>query len=129
MPANHRSASAQAEHSFGKTECCKIEGNTCYGLDCYDTTATADFLYRLDPGEPERYEAYSGSTNNKAYQYAQPTAWPTFGYGRDNTRGDLNFNSDYCNQGTTYRGTLNAACGGAGNWGKTDVVVWTRVCR
>ena len=30
----------------------------------------------------------------------------------------------YCNQGNTYRGSPNAACGGHGNWGQTDLEVW-----
>jgi hypothetical protein len=30
----------------------------------------------------------------------------------------------YCDQGTTYRGSRNAACGGHSNWAHTDLEVW-----
>eukprot|EP01047_Picozoa_sp_COSAG01_P045366 COSAG01_NODE_4173_length_5269_cov_7.276015_4_plen_73_part_00 len=30
----------------------------------------------------------------------------------------------YCNQGNTYEGAPNDACGGNGNWGTTQMEVW-----
>ena len=29
-----------------------------------------------------------------------------------------------CNQGATYHGSHDASCGGAYNWGQTDLEVW-----
>ena len=81
---------------------------------CWDYmyTASSDYLYRLSPGEPERHEPIPGG--NTIYQTANPTTyWPRFGYGDDLTTG---YNgppgtNGYCNQGHTYRGSPNAACG------------------
>ena len=33
----------------------------------------------------------------------------------------------YCDQGITYAGETNDACGGEGNWGATEMEVWYRV--
>ena len=46
-----------------------------------------------------------------------------FGYSSALGQGDY----AYCNQGTTYAGEPNDACGGSGNWGATEMEVWYRV--
>ena len=118
----------QAEGSWSKERCCAVQGNEC-GCSrcsyCVDRTASSDYLYRLSPGEPERYEPIPGG--DAKYQDAAPTYWPTFGYGIDLFIGYDNGppgTSGSCDQGTTYRGSRNAACGGYGNWGHTDLEVW-----
>jgi hypothetical protein len=60
------------------------------------------------------------------YQEANPTFWPCFGYGIDLLIGYDGPPGDggRCYQGTTYRGSPNAACGGNNNWGHTDLEVW-----
>ena len=113
----------QAEKSWSKERCCEVEGNGCNSYRCSDHTASSDYLYRLSPGEPERYEATGVFTE---YQYAGPTNWPVFGtYGPDLKIGSDGPPGDYgyCDQGYTYRGSPNAACGGY-NWGHTDLEVW-----
>jgi hypothetical protein len=113
---------SQAEGSWSKERCCAVQGNDCGSDYCNDQTASSDYLYRLSPGEPERYETIAGG--DAYYQQAVPTYWPYFG-------GDLSigFNGPpgahgYCNQGVTYRGSANAACGGYNNWDHTDLEVW-----
>jgi hypothetical protein len=121
---------SQAEGSWSKERCCAVQGNECYSSYCYDRTSSSDYLYRLSPGEPERYEPIPGGAAE--YQVVYPTSWPIFGsyhpfgggydlsigsYGPPGTNGD-------CYQGFTYRGSPNAACGGYQNWGHTDLEVW-----
>lgn len=117
---------SQAEGSWSKERCCAVQANECRSYDCYDHTASSDYLYRLSPGEPERYETIP-STWETEYQYAKPSYWPRFGGGD----GDLAIGwggppgtYGYCNQGGTYRGHPSAACGGYDNWGHTDLEVW-----
>ena len=113
----------QAEKSWSTDRCCEVEGNTCYGTSCIDRTASSDYLYRLSPGDPERYEPTGSDTK---YQYASPTFWPTFGSGYDLWIGANGppGTDGCCTQGATYRGSPNAACGGQYNWGHTDLEVW-----
>ena len=116
---------SQAEGSWSKERCCAVQGNDCYGSDyCSDRTSSSDYLYRLSPGEPERYEPIPGGITR--YQWADPTWWPCFG-----GNGDLRIGwsgppgtHGYCDQGTTYRGSPNAACGDNRNWGQTDLEFW-----
>ena len=116
---------SQAEGSWSKERCCAVQGNDCYSGGCTDRTSSSDYLYRLSPGEPERYEPIPGGSTE--YQKAAPDRWPFFGYhgdlavGRDNGPPGAN---GYCNQSETYRGSPNAACGGFQNWGHTDLEVW-----
>ena len=116
---------SQAEGSWSKERCCAVQGNDCYSSSvCWDHTSSSDYLYRLSPGEPERYEPIPAG--NPHYQVAFPTYWPQFGNGADLGIGYDNGppgNYGYCNQGDTYRGSTNAACGGY-NWGQTDLEVW-----
>jgi hypothetical protein len=114
----------QAEKSWSKERCCEVEGNNCGGTSCYDRTASSDYLYRLSPGDPERYEPIPGG--DTIYQIAAPTYWPHFGGNNDlriGYNGPPGANA-YCNQGTTYRGSMNDACGGFLNWDHTDLEVW-----
>ena len=115
---------SQAEGSWSKERCCAVQGNDCHSTYCVDHTSSSDYLYRLSPGEPERYETIPGGDTR--YQVAKPTYWPTFGDGSDLFIG---YNGPpgtdgYCDQGQTYRGSPNAACGGERNWGHTDLEVW-----
>ena len=95
---------------------------------CWDRSASSDFLFRLQPGEPERFPP-KGGTGSAAteYQAVAPSYWPVWGYGFDLTMGDggpPGGDGGYCGQGTTYAGSPNEACGGYGTWGPTDVEVW-----
>jgi hypothetical protein len=128
----------QAEKSWSKERCCEAEENYCYvGMSssdpCRDRTASGDYLYRLSPGDPERYEPTGDHTD---YQSANPAYWPTFGGERLNDynsffgRLDLSIGSNgpprtaYCEQGSTYRGSPNEACGGTSNSDHVDLEVW-----
>lgn len=44
---------AQAVGSWSKDTCCQGSGNTCYSDFCSDHTSSADFLFRLQPGNPQ----------------------------------------------------------------------------
>eukprot|EP01046_Picozoa_sp_COSAG06_P003212 COSAG06_NODE_122_length_23062_cov_43.568990_3_plen_132_part_00 len=118
---------SQAEGSWSKERCCAVQGNGCGSRKCYDDSLyrLSDYLYRLSPGEPERYEAIPGG--DAGYQVASPTYWPTFGGGEDLSighDGPPGGTNGRCDQGRTYRGSPNAACGGKYNWGHTDLEVW-----
>ena len=130
---------AQAAGPWSKTACCAVSANTCKGTYCIDRTASSDFLFRLQPGEPERFLP-KGGTGSAAteYQAVAPSYWPVWGYGFDLTMGDggpPGGDGGYCGQGTTYVGSPNEACGGGmgtsggpctglGCWGPTDMEVW-----
>ena len=129
---------AQAGGSWGVDACCAVSGNDCSTpsdpYSCVDRSASSNFLFRLQPGEPERFLP-KGGTGDEAteYQWVQPGVWPNWGYndlgmgysGPPGTNG-------LCAQGGTYAGSSNEACGGGptaygGNgktWGPTDVEVW-----
>ena len=79
---------------------------------CIDKTASSDYVYRLSPGEPERY-APTGSNRN--YQSANPAWWPTFGA--------LNTGSSNGPPGSRVS-CSQEVCGGDSNWGHTDLEVW-----
>ena len=117
---------SQAEGSWSKERCCAVQGNTCGSTACDDHTSSSDYLYRLSPGEPERYETIPGG--DAGYQQASPTYWPAFGSGADELRigydGPPGGTHGCCDQGYTYRGSHDAACGGDSNWGHTDLEVW-----
>ena len=96
----------------------------CGGDYCFDRTSSSDYPSRLSPGEPERYETIPGGDTR--YQQATPTYWPNFGPDYDLQIGNGNGppgTNGHCNQGGTYRGSPNVACGG-NNWGHTDLEVW-----
>ena len=119
----------QAEGSWDWERCCAVQGNYCgvRGSDgCDDHASSSNYLYRLSPGEPERYEPIPGGP--AYYQDAYPNWWPQFG-GNDLAIGANDGppgTNGFCDQGSTYRGSPNAACGGNyGNWGHTDLEVWS----
>ena len=70
------------------------------------------------------YEPIPGA--NTLYQDVYPSVWPIFGNGYELRIGFSGppGTDGYCSQGATYRGSTNAACGGDGNWGHTDLEVW-----
>eukprot|EP01043_Picozoa_sp_COSAG02_P058675 COSAG02_NODE_7343_length_3054_cov_1034.035533_5_plen_151_part_00 len=122
---------SQAEGSWSKERCCAVRGNTCDSGYCYDRISSSDYLYRLSPGEPERYET-NHPGNTRGYQDVYASNWPSFGGVKQNGPFDLLIGDNngppglhgHCNQGDTYRGSHNAACGGYHNWGHTDLEVW-----
>ena len=121
----------QAAGPWGVTACCAVSANDCsHPAYCIDRSASSNFLFRLQPGEPERFLP-KGGTGDAAtrYQLVWPSWWPTWGGG--NGYNDLGMGYEgppgangQCDQGTTYAGSPNEACGGNGNWGPTDVEVW-----
>ena len=119
---------AQATRSWNVTACCAVAANSCYsdsyGPYCYDRTAAEDFLFRLQPGAPERFDPIAGGDTD--YQWVDPSEWPTWGHdlamGFGN--GAPGQNNGYCDQGYTYAGSDNEVCGGSYNWGRTDVEAW-----
>ena len=95
----------------------------------YATEAEWDFLFRLGPGAgPVAYRPTGVGTH---YQHRGPEDWPHWGY----LPADLWFGGSgalgqryaSCNQGHTFAGEPNDACGGNGNWGATEMEVWYRV--
>ena len=94
----------------------------------YAREAAGDFLFRLGPGATP--VAYRPSGKATFYQYRGPGAWPAWGSGGDldfGNYGALGQSHAYCNQGNTYAGHYNDACGGDNNWGATEMEVWYRV--
>jgi hypothetical protein len=121
---------AQAAGSWNVTACCAANPTDCSpGNYCHDRTATSDFLFRLQPGEPERFLPKGGTgTIASRYQLAGPAYWPQWGdnppalnIGISGPPGD----NGYCSHDVTYAGSDNETCGGdEGSWGLTDVEVW-----
>jgi hypothetical protein len=129
---------AQAAGSWSKTACCAVSANTCgfFGQDyCVDNTAASDFIFRLQPGEPQFFLPTGTGSYRTRYQYVGPGYWPMWGGG--GFKGDLNMGLNYndplgeygrCYQGNTYAGSPNEICGGEGNWGATQLEVWRPAC-
>ena len=128
---------AQAAGPWSKTACCAVSANTCFNSYCTDHTASSDFLFRLQPGEPERFLPKGGTgTCAATYQFVIPSDWPMWGCDGDDLRmgdhGPPGGSDGFCRQSYTYAGSPNEACGGGptsrgGNgqtWGPTDVEVW-----
>ena len=81
-----------------------------------------DFLFRLQPGVPQRFLPMPGAST--WYQAVDPSEWPVWGNGDLVMGGSGPLGSQsYCNQGHTYAGSNNEACGGQ-LWGKTDLEAW-----
>ena len=96
----------------------------------YATEAAGDFLFRLGPGAGP--VAYRPTGDHTGYQLRGPGYWPIWGgypydlgFGYSGALGQGNVAR--CDQGTTYAGEPNDACGGEGNWGATEMEVWYRV--
>lgn len=104
--------------------------HTWAGSDGWDTTATGNFIFGLEPGTPERHNP----TTPNHYQMLSPDYWPTWGAGTDLTMGANGFSGGdgpsgsggYCDQGGTYSGSNSQICGGNRNWGTTELQVWRR---
>lgn len=136
---------AQAAKSWSATACCDVKENWCVdeGLlpngFCGDHTAASDFIFRLQPGEPQRYLPTGTGVEKNLYQHNQPDGWPAWGNG-DLSMGCIGGSAEgpgnwgMCHQGDTYTGRDNDACGGStgygdpcsglGCWGPTDMEVW-----
>lgn len=127
---NHgnRTFGAYAVGSWSLEACCKSLGNECHRTDgyCHDRSASADFLFGLWPGPPARFLP----KNTTGYQTVASSYWPVWGdgrsYGNDLDMGGTGVlgADSYCNQGSSYDGSLNKICGGVQNWGQTEMEVW-----
>ena len=119
---------AQAVGSWSMDTCCQGSGNYCHYSDgydyCLDHTSSADFLFRLQPGDPQRFLPKPGGDTD--YQYIRPYWWPRWGFHSDLSMGytgPLGGTGGRCDRGSTYAGSPNEACGG-NHWGKTDFEAW-----
>ena len=122
---------AQAAGPWSKTACCAVSGNVCDNFMCFDRNTASDFLFRLQPGEPQRFLPAGGAAR---FQDVGPKYWPTWGTGYDLSMGEGSFGGPgaggYCNQGHTYAGSPNEACGGGTKtWGRTDLEAWYPVMK
>ena len=99
---------------------------TWAGNSNFATEAAGDFLFRLGPGATP--VAYRPTGKDTDYQWRNPGYWPTWGFA-DLFFGYYGALGDYasCEQGWTYAGETNDACGGHRNWGATEMEVWYRV--
>jgi hypothetical protein len=100
---------------------------------CFDDTSSADFLFRLQPGDPQRFLPKPGG-GTAIYQTVITDAWPM--WGADLYMGDTGppGTDGFCNQSNTYAGSPNASCGGGPptaqgpangtSWGQTDLEAW-----
>ncbi len=116
----------QAAGSWSVEACCAVPGNDCDpGYSCADRTSSSSWLFGLWPGPPQRFEPRGTDTH---YQNVDAGWWPQWGWGDDlligQTSGAPGGSHGDCDQGRIYRGTPGEICGGAGNWGATDVEVW-----
>ena len=106
------------------------------GVGWKSGAASRDWLFTLGPEESARFAPLgaaskplpSGASSAMDFQFSASSHWPEWGGG-----GDLRFGHGgppgtdaTCNQGFTYAGSHNEACGGGYNWGKTDLEVWRR---
>ena len=117
---------AQAVGSRSEDTCCQRSGNECASDGCIDQTSSADFLFRLQPGDPQRF--LPRPYGNTYYQYAvlsmgytgplatATSTWATPARSAPPT--------GHCGQGYTYAGSNNEVCGGYNNWGETKIEVW-----
>ena len=125
---------AQAAGPWSRTACCAVSGNACRSACCWDHTSASDFLFRLQPGEPQRFLPTGTGSAATFYQYVGPDYWPTWGNGHAiQAIRDTGSSSPYvgysiisCNHGDTYAGIPNKACGDGNSqsWGRTDLEVW-----
>ena len=140
---------AQAAGPWSYAACCAVKCNAdrricrnltrappdCWCNDCsldycFDRHAASDFLFRLQPGEPQRFLPSGDGVDYHmaARAGADGVGWPQWGGGPDLTMG---YNDSpggwggWCDQGDTYAGSPNEACGGQPpNWGRTEVEAW-----
>ena len=106
-----------------------LDPNDC-GSYCIDHTAASDFLFRPQPGEPQRFLPTGTGGVATWYHVVGPGDWPTWGDGdlrmgfTNGPPGGPPGASGYCDQGATYAGSPNETCGGYRNWGRTDLEAW-----
>jgi hypothetical protein len=136
-----------AFQSWSMDGCCSEPANRCLTLEmhdppaCFDYTHSETFLFRLAPGQPQRYGARHhqsttslshslGSANPASasmpdgwnhYRTVGPAWWPGFGYGPDLSLGNRDLG--FCDA-TTFEGVQNELCGGHDNWDGKVLEVW-----
>ena len=102
--------------------------------DNWAREAAGDFLFRLGPGATP--VAYRPTGKDTSYHYGDSRNWPAWGQYDAWGYNDLQFGYYFalgqgyytqCDQGGTYAGKPNDACGGHRNWGATEMEVWYRV--
>jgi hypothetical protein len=116
--------------SWGMDACCAETLNMCVTIDrhdppfCVDYTHSETFLFRLEPGRPQRYDTVSSDPTYEGYNHYRtlgPAWWPAFGYGYDLTLG--NGDGGHCDP-QTFSGVQNEICGGNENWRQKVMEVW-----
>ena len=90
-----------------------------------------DFLFRLQPGEPQRFLPMGTGSFATQYQVVQRGRWPHWGYDDlyMGTNGPPGGAHAFCDQGNTYAGSFNETCGGGGKWGRTGLEAWYPVMK
>ena len=92
------------------------------------TEAAGDFLFRLGPGATPVAYRPTGKDTELEYQSRGPECWP---FWAGTVAPDLIFGACYGALGqigaACYAGETNDVCGGADNWGATEMEVWYRV--
>ena len=122
---------SQAAGPWSTTACCATGGNSCNGnpnayTSCTDQNAASDFLFHLQPGETQRFVPTGTGNHVAEYQTVAPHSWPIWGGDNDlrmGGNGPLG-TGGRCNQGATYAGSPNEACGGNSDWGLTEMETW-----
>ena len=135
--ATTRSVASPPGRGASKEACCADSRNDCQSVygDCYDQTASDDFLFGLwMPGRTggEGPERYLTTGKNTGYQFVGPDYWPWWGINGVNDLG-MGYNAPpgsnaQCTQGHTYAGSPNQICGGHQNWVATQLEVWRPAC-
>lgn len=116
--------------SWGMEGCCGEDANLCVGIErhdppfCFDYTHSETFLFRLAPGQPQRYGIASSDPAHEGYNHYRtvgPAYWPSFGFGVDLAL--ANGDGGHC-EPATFEGVQNEICGGHENWKQKVVEVW-----
>ena len=116
--------------SWGLDGCCGEDLNLCVTIErhdppfCVDKTHSETFLFRLEPGQPQRYGPVSSDPAYDGYNHywtVGPAWWPSFGSGADLSL--ANGDGGHCDP-TTFAGVQNEICGGHENWKQKVVEVW-----
>jgi hypothetical protein len=130
-----------AVRSWSVDRCCAVEENKCIQpivghqiKYCYDTSATADFTFRLAPGGTQQFQPRLSP--DLRYQYLKADIWPAWGIGDlaiGHDGGHIGSESACCLKKGYYTCTPTKQHGGlcgsdkqarAGHWGQTDMEVW-----
>lgn len=137
--ALHGTFFSQSTGSWNKDTCCKVSRNSCCSgqthppyYDCYgghfcdDEVSLSDFVFRLEPGKPQRYLAFEQASK---FQHVDASRWPSWGAGPDLALGHgLPGEHGVCNVGNTFGPNQPSdspvdLCGGS-DWGTTMIEVW-----